>query len=1041
MSVVYIVYARFSWLSFERQERYVLPTAAKMKSITEKLDAHIAKELSRIKREAASTSRLNPVAKVSIFMSSAVVVVLAVAVYLFLSVIRKVFVNLLIGWKGMALGSLSVMFGKFFQLIVQLTGAFHIPFSVVEVVLYPFALICGLLDLFNIDSLYSLMVVTCQGAKSPIELFIDSFVLGVAILFIESKYNFLWAMSLQEMNKAFLVKYWIEGRKILSLTFTVYSTAFVLSSTNPFITMLRFLLSFVNFGSFFVNNHLTHFLSQACVGIDGFQNQELWLVDATSVLVWWLLPPMLYMTAEIVCPKGGYTTSRASDPFLDSHRASLPVTPLTTPHSDMTDDSFSIGSLIVSDIDSDSSSHGIGSVFVSEETPENDSDHHHDGASAIAETTGHAYGVGEGDGNSSIGSIYDSETDDVSLHASRPVDIIIRRDSDFSIISHLEEIDRAGSRHSMSAVPTESQNAGRSTEPSSQLSSPSPFAPRHSIATLAIGMLRSMWSYVWLAFSIDLLIVHTLNAWVTRCQKLYDLEQLLQLRASQRWGLQAVQQSIHRFRTQRLHSSSWGHQYTEDNHSSRAVRDGVVKKWYHLTHQLEPDKLPPYYRLCFLVQRELFRKLQYLQCHWVLSLPVSYIVAFSGVGHLCAVVGRQHWGIAVWKYYLFLCVCLGFWTDESYEAFEIEDLVQKFTILDPDEATILFIPLTVASRVILLQVLGSEATLISIIVINLCGSPLFVFSPKLLKIIPPLIHFSPREVALKRETIELLGRRDVDGYSGAVHMQEWVIALRSVSIVLTESRLIVFFANLVSLSLAVMLLKDITLTAAYLSLCLLAMLPYFVGSALIPIIYIGKRLNLTDDDFRAVLPNWVLGTWVGLAELCVWLRSQLSQLFDVIRSMSVGSLFEIVHGRRRRVDTFPETNNGTSGSAISVIVDNCGYDTEANRRLIGLYARGSYSYGSDGESADNRGMVDEEESDYNGSIPDVSEEDLDDEGITLSGEDVSDHLWLDRSESGLFLYSAQDTIVADDVSVDISFGSIDASDDWRTVKAIQTDCG
>jgi hypothetical protein len=253
MSVVYIVYARFSWLSFERQERYVLPTAEKMKSITEKLDVHIAKELSRIKREAEATTRWSPIVRVSIFVSSAIVVVLAVAAYLFLSVIRKTFVNLLIGWKGMALGSLSIMFDKFFQLVVQLTGAFHIPVSVVEVVLYPFRLICGLADLFNVDSFYSLLVVTCQGAKSPIKLFIDSFVLGVAILFIESKYNFLWAMSLQEMNKAFLVKYWIEGRKILSATFLVYSTAFVLSSTNPFITMLRFLLSFVNFGSFFAS--------------------------------------------------------------------------------------------------------------------------------------------------------------------------------------------------------------------------------------------------------------------------------------------------------------------------------------------------------------------------------------------------------------------------------------------------------------------------------------------------------------------------------------------------------------------------------------------------------------------------------------------------------------------------------------------------------------------------------------------------------------------------------------------------------------------
>eukprot|EP01036_Dinobryon_divergens_P041575 gene41575-biopygen33317 len=169
--------------------------------------------------------------------------------------------------------------------------------------------ICDLADLFDVDGFYDLLTVTCQGAKAPIELFIDSFVLGVAILFINSDYNFLWAMTLQELNKALVVKYWVEGKKIVSMSFLLSSVALILTITNPFIAFLRFILSFVNFGSFFANNHVMHFLSDACVGIEGFQNQELWLVFATSVVVWLLLPPMLYMIAEIVCPKGGYTES------------------------------------------------------------------------------------------------------------------------------------------------------------------------------------------------------------------------------------------------------------------------------------------------------------------------------------------------------------------------------------------------------------------------------------------------------------------------------------------------------------------------------------------------------------------------------------------------------------------------------------------------------------------------------------------------------------------------------------------------------------
>ena len=846
MSLVYIVFARFEWLSFERKERYVIPTAEKMKAITEKLDTHIAKIFSQIKKEAEAAAQFSPVLKVTIFLSSAVFVVICVAMYLFLSIIRKVFFNLLIGWKGMALGSLNIMFNKFFQLMVQLTGAVHIPVSVVEVLLYPFSLICQVAAQFDVNSLYGLMVVTCQGAKAPIELFIDSFVLGVSILFIESQYNFLWSMSLREMNKAFLVNYWIEGKKILSVTFILSSVAFMLSTTNPFITMLRFLLSFVNFGAFFARDSLTHLLSPACVGIKGFQNQELWLVNATSVLVWWLLPPMLYMTSQIVCPKGGYTSARtAAIPFFENGRpsASASVLPLTTQQNAVTDDNFSIGSLIISESENDHEDHSqsTGSIYISEESPEVDSDHQAGdtvsrGTNVYGDSDDEDDDVGPGSTGSYNGA--ENNNDTVSVDMSSAVDVVVSSESDSSSFSEVDEFQ---------STRTGAQNADVSTiDPSSDLTVPTVFG----------GMLRYAWSHIWMSFSVDLMFVYILNFWVAHCQKLYDVEQLLKLRATRRWSLQTVQQSIPRFRTKRLQARSLGpyrNYFFNYETTSRAAQDSVDKKWYNLTHQLESNKLPPYFRLCFMVQHELLKKLQYFCCIPVISIPISYIVAFSGVGHLCTVVGRKHWGIAIWKYYLFLCVCVGFWTDETYEAYEIEELVKEFTILDADEATILFIPLTIASRVILLQVLGDMATLLSIVVINLCGSPLFVFSPKLQKILPPLIHWSPRKVAMKREKIELLGRRDVEGHLETVHMQEWVLALRSLSIFFTESRLLVFFANSVSLFLAVVLLKDIAMTTTNLSLCMVAMLPYFVGSVLIPIIYIGKRLNITDDDFQAVL--------------------------------------------------------------------------------------------------------------------------------------------------------------------------------------------
>ena len=291
ISLVYIVFARFELLSFNRNEKYVRPAAEKMLSISEQLEVEMANLWTEIKK--SFKSDLPAWAKVSIFISSMVFGISGTTFYLFLSIMRKVFINLLIGWKALNLGSLSVMFSKFIQLVEQLTAVFQIPPYVIRGLMYPLILICQLAELFDIDLLYDLLTVTCEGAKSPIELFIDSFVLGVAILFINSKYNFLWSITLQEMNRLLTVKYWIGGRTVFSKKIFLSLIAFVLTSTNPFITVLRFFLSYVNFGVFFANNHVTHKISEACIGIEGFQNQELLLVNSTSVLVWWLMAPIL----------------------------------------------------------------------------------------------------------------------------------------------------------------------------------------------------------------------------------------------------------------------------------------------------------------------------------------------------------------------------------------------------------------------------------------------------------------------------------------------------------------------------------------------------------------------------------------------------------------------------------------------------------------------------------------------------------------------------------------------------------------------------
>eukprot|EP01036_Dinobryon_divergens_P061466 gene61466-biopygen3389 len=209
-----------------------------MKSFTETLDSEIVKLLADLERN-RTFMVLTSAVKICCFTLAVIVIIPGCSVFMFFSILRKVFFNLLIGWKGLNLGSMAVMFVKFISFVAMLTGPLHIPLSLIQILFYPLGLICKLADLFNVDGLYTSLTVTCQGAKAPIELFVDSSVLGAAILFIKSNYIFLWAITFNEMNKLSLVKFWVGRKNIFSVNFAVMVLLFLLSSANPFISALR----------------------------------------------------------------------------------------------------------------------------------------------------------------------------------------------------------------------------------------------------------------------------------------------------------------------------------------------------------------------------------------------------------------------------------------------------------------------------------------------------------------------------------------------------------------------------------------------------------------------------------------------------------------------------------------------------------------------------------------------------------------------------------------------------------------------------------
>jgi len=391
------------------------------------------------------------------------------------------------------------------------------------------------------------------------------------------------------MNRLLFIKYWLEGEKVFSRDFLMSWFAFILTTSNPFVTMLRFFLSYVSLTSFFDHHHVTHKFSLACVNIQGFQNQELWLVNSTSVLVWLLLFPMLYMVSEVLCPNGGYTTSRNSVVSIFHLHGTVGVQSDVHPIS--CDDGL-IGNLSISDI-----SHEMANERLS---TSNDDDYNR------------------------------QQSVDISSHN----DI---HDTHYNI------------------------NASNSSA--------------HVRGTMIRGITRFVWSYASLFLSVDLSLAYVINVWVDHCREKNKPKKTLRCRHQRRLDQLEIDRTIRRFQNQRARSRSL-HRFVDYEIRGREADGKLEVKWK--VHQ--SSKLPSFYKLCFLEQQEIYGSL--LQCApflCLVSAPLSYFIVLTNLGHVITSVGRKHWTIVMHKFMLFCCVCLGIWTDEIYEAYEVDYLLGNFT--------------------------------------------------------------------------------------------------------------------------------------------------------------------------------------------------------------------------------------------------------------------------------------------------------------------------------------------------------------------------
>ena len=198
---------------------------------------------------------------------------------------------------------------------------------------------------------------------------------------------------------------------------------------------------------------------------------------------------------------------------------------------------------------------------------------------------------------------------------------------------------------------------------------------------------------------------------------------------------------------------------------------------------------------------------------------------------------------------MFLQVCLGIWTAEAVEVYELRELCTSMSNKPIEEIIGKITSVTVGSRVIAFQALG-PLTLFSMLVIYTASSPLFVQASAtlLVKNMPGLI-VTWKEAWEKATRRELRRRAETDT---DLSDHQWILYVDSISLIVSTSRVIWTLACVTLLIVAILVLffgqdESIVTIGFYMLACLF---PVALAKALIVIVYLGKALDVRDSDFR-----------------------------------------------------------------------------------------------------------------------------------------------------------------------------------------------
>ena len=106
--------------------------------------------------------------------------------------------------------------------------------------------------------------------------------------------------------------------------------------------------------------------------------------------------------------------------------------------------------------------------------------------------------------------------------------------------------------------------------------------------------------------------------------------------------------------------------------ASRDDVEAIEWKEYSIT------SLPPYLTLCDLEAAEVSKAMGIQDVNVQRALLVIFILGF---GHLATEVGRRAYYIVIWKFYRFILLCFGYWTDDVVDLYEMHQELEQNSLV------------------------------------------------------------------------------------------------------------------------------------------------------------------------------------------------------------------------------------------------------------------------------------------------------------------------------------------------------------------------